>query len=93
LTSLRMCGHDVDRLGVVAEAVEQLDRALAHPDPDELVRDWRSRSVLLGQDVQLRSNGATLRAHVLDLDPAEGLIVRTEEGSLLHLPAATTSIL
>ena len=93
VTSFTMCNRHVDRLYVLAEAIAQLDDTLAQPDLGSLIDEWRRRNSLLSQTVRLQSEGALLSGEVVDLDPYEGLIIRTDRGELLHLNAATTTIL
>ncbi len=92
-TSLIACGQRVHRLRLLAEIVAQTDAALRAADLTDLVDQWRQRSTLLGHDVTLQTNGERLDGHVLDLDPTAGLIVRTHDGTIRHLHAATTTVL
>ncbi len=73
--------------------LESLDVTLNQSDLEPLIAEWRQRSTILAQQARLRSNGKLIQGQVLDLDPYEGLIVRTETGEILHLPAATTTLL
>jgi BirA family biotin operon repressor/biotin-[acetyl-CoA-carboxylase] ligase len=92
-TSLAACGVTVDRLRLLAETVRRMDACLAEPDMTGVVDEWRRRSTLLGKDIRVRSDSQTIEGHVIDLDPAVGLTLRTHDGELLHLHAATTTIL
>lgn len=93
VTSLAAHGRPVDRLLVLASTLQHLDRCLAETDLGSLVAAWRDRCPMLTKQVSLRSDGRTVRGQVVDLDPSAGLIVRTDAGTLVHLPAATTSLL
>ena len=92
--SLDMLGCRRDRLFVLAKVIEQLDRWLA-PDADHehALQAWRSMNIH-GPDqvVTFQQNGQYIRGNILDLDSHAGLIVRTLEGTIVHLPAATTSV-
>lgn len=90
MTSLSMCGQRIDRLAVLSESIRQLDAALAM-GPDELLEQWRRRSPIMSQRVRLQSSGRYIEGQVIDLDPNDGLIVRTDVGSIVHLPSATTT--
>ena len=92
ITSLAMCGRCVDRLTVLTAAVAQMDRALQVETTESLVGQWRARSAVLDKKVTLKTNGRTLRGHVMDIDPHDGLIVRSEDGHVVHLPGATTTL-
>lgn len=89
-TSLRDCGRPIDRLALADALMMQLDAALG-ADEAELLDAWRSRSTLLSAQVELISGGHHISGEVIDLDPADGLVVRTNDGAMLHLPAATTT--
>lgn len=93
VTSLAMLGVFVDRLYVLAALVSQLDWALRCDDLNLLMDEWRRRSALLQQTVRLQHDGREIVGQVIDLDPLAGLVVRTADGALLHLPSATTSLL
>ena len=86
------CPH-ADRLNVMAKVLAEMDQTLSMQNPAELVDDWRARSVLLSQTIALQTPQGIVQGEVIDLDPYEGLIVRTDAGALLHLPAATTSVM
>ncbi|MCC6682409.1 MAG: biotin--[acetyl-CoA-carboxylase] ligase [Phycisphaeraceae bacterium] len=90
-TSFTALGERADRLLVIAETLRQLDIAL-HSDADDLLDEWRKRSLLLHHQVELLHDGRSVRGEVIDLDPLDGLIVRTGDGRLVHLPAATTTV-
>jgi biotin-(acetyl-CoA carboxylase) ligase len=88
--SLHMAGAHVDRLRVLTHVLAALDIAERESD-QSLLSEWRQRCAMLSQRVELRNNGRVIRGQVIDLDPHEGLIVRTDAGAITHLPAATTS--
>ena len=93
-TSLAMLGCKVDRLVVLSHLVRALDAALhSNTDAAWLIRQWRQFNIFSSdQPVTFRHNGDTFRASVIDLDATEGLIVRTESGTITRLPAASTSV-
>ena len=93
VTSFAMLGTHVDRLRVLGVVVSELDWALACDDLELLMREWRQRCTLLSQAVRLQHDGRIIVGQVVDLDPHAGLVVRTTEGALVHLPSATTSVL
>lgn len=93
VTSLALCGRLVDRLLVLTETIRQIDRALAQENLVPLVDEWRQRSTSLSQRVTVLHNGKKVDGQVIDLDPYEGLIVRSAAGAILHFPAATTTML
>ncbi len=92
-TSLAMLHIEADRLRVLGELIAALDEVLTNDDPAALLTDWRSRCVMLHEAARFRSDGREVRGMVIDLDPREGLIVRTTTGPIVHLHAATTTVL
>lgn len=97
--SLLQLGMAVDRLTVLISVLKSLRECMAmleqphqvnrHP----LIEQWRQRCTLLHQTARLRSNGRDVEGEVLDVDPDAGLIVRLHAGQIIHLPAATTTVL
>lgn len=91
-TSLADHAPPVDRLTVMAHVLPAIDNALATHDTAAMLEDWRARSVLLSQNITLQTPQGHVQGEVIDLSPHEGLILRTTTGAILHLPAATTSV-
>ena len=90
--SLAMSGCATDRLLVIRKLVDAIDKRIAQADTRELLDTWRGRTADLSQRVTLRCNGTTTTGQVLDLDARDGLILRTDAGQIVHLPAATTTV-
>ncbi len=93
VTSLAMLGAHADRLAVLTQAVLAIDHALDESHADHLLEQWRERSTLIGKHVRLSCEGIDYQGEVVDLDPSLGLILRTTTGTLVHMPASTTTIL
>jgi len=93
VTSLAMLDIQADRLAVLASVVTAIDHALDTSQPDALLEQWRRRSTLIGRHVQLSCAGKHYEGEVVDLDPNLGLILRTTSGTMIHLPANTTTII
>lgn len=93
VTSLAMLGAHADRLAVLTKAVLAIDHALDESHADHLLEQWRERSTLIGKHVRLSCEGIDYQGEVVDLDPSLGLILRTTTGTLVHMPASTTTIL
>jgi len=91
ITSLNLLGHPTDRMQVAGELIVRCQDRLADPDEAGLLDAWRVRSPL-GYDARFRSDGEDIAGTVIDLDPALGLIVRRDTGEIVHLPAATTTV-
>ncbi|MEE9405635.1 MAG: biotin--[acetyl-CoA-carboxylase] ligase [Algisphaera sp.] len=92
-TSLTLCGAHTHRLNVLLHLLPRLDHALKDRPLQDLLTAWRQRSTLLAQSIRFAHNGESITGHVIDLDPQAGLIVRRNSGELIHLPAATTSVM
>ncbi len=92
-TSLILQGVHVERLRVIAAAVRELDRALTQEDVTPLLNEWRRRCPMLGGRVHVQTNGQTLSGQVIDIDPLAGLILRTDGGQIVHLPAEASTVL
>ncbi len=92
-TCLHEAGYRPERLRLLTALNQQLDAMQQAPDPQAWLTAWRQRSVLLDQLIEVRCDGREVRGRVVDLDPHEGLVLRTELGALVHLPAATSTII
>ncbi len=92
-TSIFGLGHRVDRLLVLSHTLNEIDQALRQTDLAAMLDYWRRRCPLLSHRLQLSHNGQVFGGRVIDLDPSAGLIVCTDSGTIVHLPAATTTIL
>lgn len=90
--SLAMLGSAHDRLHVAVEASDRILRHLTTGHERLLLDEWRTRNALHDQRIRLLADGREISGTVIDLDPREGLIVRRDSGELVHLPAATTSV-
>jgi BirA family biotin operon repressor/biotin-[acetyl-CoA-carboxylase] ligase len=93
IVCLRDLGCQADRLHVAAQVIIQVDRLLASPQRSLLLDEWRCRNLMRDQRVVFQSDGRRIAGEVVDLDYRDGLIVRTDEGELVHLHAATTTVL
>jgi biotin-(acetyl-CoA carboxylase) ligase len=56
-----------------------------------LAGDWRAYSADIGTHATLIENGMRFSGRVLDVDPAEGLLVQLDTGARRHFDPATTS--
>lgn len=86
-------GRRLDRLPLLTEIVRQALRWSRRPDRDAALHRWRRSCTTLGQHHRFVSNGREIAGDVLDVDLDEGLILRRDTGELLHLPAASTTVL
>ncbi len=92
ITSLHIAGIHTHRLTLLARTLTLLERYIHTAQPDWLREQWRTRSGQLGRHITLAYNNNQTSGTVLDIDPQHGLILQTDQGPILHLPAATTSV-
>jgi len=92
-TSFRLLGWPSDRLNLAARVIDHIGRCLSATELGPLVETWRQRNLYRDQVIRLRANGQAIQGTVMDLDPDNGLILRRDTGEIIHLPAATTSVI
>jgi BirA family transcriptional regulator, biotin operon repressor / biotin---[acetyl-CoA-carboxylase] ligase len=93
VTSFAMLGWRADRLLIAEKIITQIHRNLHTQDVSPLVDEWRARNLHREQTITVKSNNQTIAGTVIDLDPDLGLIIRRDTGEIVHLPAATTTLL
>lgn len=96
VTSLADICPPPDRLRLLDDLLIHLTRTLAAREPADLhalKSFWSQRSLLLQQTITAQSNSHTYTGRVIDIDPAEGLLLALERGQVITLPAATTTII
>ncbi|HCD34265.1 MAG TPA: biotin--[acetyl-CoA-carboxylase] ligase [Phycisphaerales bacterium] len=91
--SLLLHNQTVDRLLVLYSVLDALNSALSETDTEKILTQWRKRSMLMGTHISIQHNAKTYTGTVADLDLADGLILRTDHGSLVHLPAVSSTIM
>lgn len=91
-TSLAMYGRPADRLLVIAAVAQSIEWAFKQADDAWLADAWRQFSTDLGQRIHLREGNKDFVGDVIDIDPNQGIVMRTDVGSIVHLPAATTTV-
>ncbi len=91
-TSLADHGPATDRLTVLDTLLDHLHRAI-HSDTDAALRkSWHDRACLLQQRITAQTGSRRITGRVIDIDPAQGLVLATEPAGIITLPAATTSL-
>ena len=89
-TSLRLEGHDVDRLSVLVALARSLTGAFEE-DPAAVLDRWRSRSTLLGRPVVVARPGEPeVRGRCAALAPDGALVIETAYGPLRILAGEVT---
>lgn len=93
VVTLRELGCEHDRLYVAGEVLMHLDRLLAASNRAIWLDEWRSRNLMRSQRATFGVDGKTITGEVIDLDADAGLIVRSDDGVIVHLHAATTTVI
>jgi BirA family biotin operon repressor/biotin-[acetyl-CoA-carboxylase] ligase len=88
-----------ERIEILRCVLVRLDEwlaALRRKRFELLHRRWLRRCAMTGQRVRVEcaqvGGFRRLAGRVLDVRPLEGLVLLTDQGQILHLPAATTSV-
>lgn len=89
--SLHQLGGTSDRLAVILDLLPSIDRHLALRE-DELARRWRAVDTLIGSTQTFSHDGRIVRGLVEDMDPTARILVKTDSGERVSLPALTTSL-
>jgi BirA family biotin operon repressor/biotin-[acetyl-CoA-carboxylase] ligase len=91
----RAVGKPVDPNLIVLELAHKLEeayQALLAGKVDEIVSAWKSYSVTIGQDIESRNGGQTIRGRAVDITTSGALVVQLEDGSTTELHAGEISI-
>ena len=86
----------IDRLSAGQALLRSLDDWLAPPirwDDDALREAWSQRARPLGDRARLRSDGRDFSGSIVDVDPANGLIVELDGGGRKLFDPARTTVL
>ncbi len=89
--SLRMLGADADRVHAARCLTRRLVECLAEP-PQSILADWQARDVLRGTEREFVCDGTRCRGVVESVSPLSEIVVRAPDGTLVRLPALTTSL-
>ena len=84
-----------DRISIAKRLLTTLDTALqtAQTNPDEIVNQWRSRSIQLGRRLTLIFNGKKFTGTCIGIDPQKGLTLKLDSTAIKFFNAPQTSIL
>ncbi|MDX2146117.1 MAG: biotin--[acetyl-CoA-carboxylase] ligase [Planctomycetota bacterium] len=82
---------DPRRLTTAISLALALHARLRQPG-DVIAQAWKRRDVLRGREATFVCDGVERRGVVEAVDPAAAIVLRTGDGSLITLPAATTSL-
>jgi BirA family biotin operon repressor/biotin-[acetyl-CoA-carboxylase] ligase len=90
-TSLRALGSAASRLDALTHLVVMLDRALLMP-AIALPIAWAPHDVLRGSVRTFEHDGVRVTGRVEAIDPAGSIVLRTDAGEGVRLPALSTSL-
>jgi len=86
----------LERIEILRAVLVRMDRWVADLPGgavDRLHDRWLARCRMLNRRIRFQWGRQVFTARVLDLSPLEGLVVETDDGRQLHLPAGQTSVL
>jgi len=86
----------MERIEVLRHVLGRLDRWVADLSAgaaDRLHERWLARCRMRNRRIRFQWAGQVFAARVLDLSPLRGLVVETDDGRQVHLPAGQTSVL
>ncbi len=89
--SLLQCGHDVQRIDVIAALIRSMDRALGSDDAT-IISEFHSRDWLRGRRASFEHDRQEFEGIVAEIDPMKQLTVETPTGKVA-LPAASSRVL
>jgi len=89
-------GRPAERVELIQAVLTRLDRRLelvAEGTLDQLHLDWVSLCGMIQQRITVLCDGRRHAGRVLDVSPLEGLILETDDGQKVHLPAERSAVL
>jgi len=91
----RVVGKPVDPNLIVVALAQQLEtayQALLAGKVDEIVSNWKSYSVTIGQDIESKNGSQTIRGRATDITTSGALVVELDDGTTTELHAGEISI-
>ena len=83
-------GESVDNELLASELIAEF---FSSSDTSELIREYKARSVLIGNDVEVHAiSGEIYSARVIDISENAGLVVQTADGEVKELISAEVSV-
>ncbi|MDD2834678.1 MAG: biotin--[acetyl-CoA-carboxylase] ligase [Methanothrix sp.] len=87
-------GHDIDRCDLICRILEEIEVAYENMGSNEILKEWRSRSLTLNRQVRITSAAGDLVGQAVDLAEDGALILQIGEqqkrvlaGDCIHLRA------
>jgi BirA family biotin operon repressor/biotin-[acetyl-CoA-carboxylase] ligase len=72
--------------------IEAVYEQLKAKKSDEILSEWRTRSVTLGRDIMATSGTSQIRGTAIDIDNSGALLVQSAQGQIHHIHAGEVSI-
>ena len=88
--SLAEMGHKTHRVHL-SKCICQAMNQITKQDYQQTLNQWQQRNDILGKTMAFMNNSKIYRGTVMDLSASDGLILQTQDGAVVHLPAQTTS--
>ena len=87
-------GHEVERIELVRAVLRRLDHwaAAIAAGATDLHDAWLARCAMTNQRLTVLHAGERFTGRVLDIHPFQGLVLQTDAGQQVLLPAATSTI-
>ena len=92
-------GEPMDRIPLVRALCRRLDDWVArlaadrHAAADQLRARWAARCGMMGRHHAVVSAGRRYEGRVIEVDPMTGLVLLTDEGTHVHIPAEGATVL
>jgi len=88
-------GRTLERIEILRAVLLRLDEwvaGLLAAKAEDLHRRWCARCQMINRRVTVTSGRESFTGRVLDVSPFDGLILLTDDGRRVHLPAATSTV-
>ncbi len=82
----------LERIGILRAVLVRLDHWAAAGRTEQLHQSWLRRCEMINTRQTVASAGRRVTGRMLDVSPLSGLILLTDSGEQVHLPAATSTI-
>lgn len=88
-------GAACDRNRIAKRLLVSLDNVLSQTknNPDDIIERWKSRSILLGRQITVETDGSQFTGNCIGVEPTEGLIIQLQRGGVKIFNAASTTII
>lgn len=85
--------RNFSRNALCAEILNQFFRLADNIENREFIHEYKEKSIVVGKNIEILSNGKTYNAKAIDIDESGGLVVKTENGEIQTLNSGEVSLL